>query len=101
MAKAYRRPKPSLPLDLPRDSPAFKRTVAGCQALGITPHRPKEPQIKVGCWNYYPDRQTLLKDGGKSVKATLATFLEKVSEAAERPGEADEFIINLGELSNT
>lgn len=101
MAKAYRRPKPSLPLDLPGDSPAHKRTVAGCEALGITPHRPDRPQIKVGCWNYYPDRQTLLKDGGKSEKATLATFLEKVSQAAAHPGEADEIFIQLGEFSNT
>jgi hypothetical protein len=96
MAKAYRRPKPSLPLDLPGDSDAHKRAISALQARGITPHRPKESQIKVGCWNYYPDRQTLLKDGGKSEKATLAAFLEKVSEAAERPGEPDEFIINLG-----
>lgn len=101
MAKAYRRPKPSLPLHLHGDSAAFRQAVAGCQARGIKPQRPSRSQIKVGCWNYYPDRQTLLKDGGKSEKATLAAFLQKVSQAAAHPGEADEIFIELGEFSNT
>jgi hypothetical protein len=86
MAKAYRRPKPSLPLDIPGDSPAFKQAVAALHARGITPHRPSRPQLKVGSDNYYPDRQTLLKDGGTAQRATLATFLETV-ESSQREAE--------------
>lgn len=81
MAKAYRRPKPSLPLEMPGDSDAFKRAVSAVRALGITPHRPSRPQLKVGPLNYYPDRETFLQDGGSSEKATLATFLERVATA--------------------
>lgn len=81
MAKAYRRPKPSMPLDMAGDSPAIIQAVAALRACGITPHRPSRQQLKVGCYNYYPDRQTLLKDGGTSVRATLAAFLAEVRHA--------------------
>lgn len=87
MAKAYRRPKSSLPLDIPGDSPAFRQAVAALQARDITPHRPSRQQLKVGPYNYYPDRQTLLKDGGTSEKATLAAFVAEVSGAHESSDE--------------
>ena len=101
MAKAYRRPKPSLPLSMPGDSPAVRQAIAALQARGITPHRPSRQQIKVGSYNYYPDRQTLLKDGGSSEKTTLANFLEKVSGAEESSVEPRELVITLREFSNT
>lgn len=101
MAKAYRRPKPSLPLDMPGDSPAFTQAIAALRARDITPHRPSRQQLKVGCYNYYPDRQTLLKDGETSERATLATFLEKVSGARESSTELGELVITLSGFSNT
>ena len=100
MAKAYRRPKPSLPLNLPGDSPAFRHAIAACQNRGITPDRPSRPQIKVGCWNYYPDRKTLLKDGGTSEKATLAEFLELASRAKESSVEPRGLVISFGKFSD-
>jgi hypothetical protein len=100
MAKAYRRPKPSLPLDLPGDSDAVRQAIAALQARRIRPHRPSRPQIKVGDYSYYPDRQTLLKDGGTSKRATLATFLEAVS-GAEASSDEPRSVINLREFSNT
>ncbi len=100
MAKAYRRPKPSLPLDLPGDSTAVKQAIAALQARDITPHRPSREQIKVGSYNYYPDRQTLLIDGGTSEKATLDTFLEVMSRADENSAEPRGLVISFGKFSD-
>lgn len=54
--------KQQLPLTNPNDSYAFRSAIAWCSKQGLPARRVSPYQLKVGPFNFYPDRGTFNRD---------------------------------------
>jgi hypothetical protein len=70
------------PQAFPTDSILFRRAMARLEASGMVYHRPTGYLLKVAHWNYYPDSQTLQRDGDKKIPEpqSLDRFIERLEQ---------------------
>src|SRR5690349_21839026 len=70
------------PQALPTDSVVFRKAMARLEASGMIYLRPTQFLLKVAHWNYYPDTQTLQRDGEKKMPTphTLDQFMDRLAQ---------------------
>lgn len=54
--------KPTMLLQQPGDTQKMGNAIAWCAAQGMTVRRVSQHQIKIGPWNFYPDKGTFNRD---------------------------------------
>lgn len=71
--------KPSGPLHQDGDSQAMTTAVNQLVELKVKLRRPSPYQLKVGCWNFWPDKETIQRDSQCSApERGLQAFIQKL-----------------------
>jgi hypothetical protein len=84
------------PLRQPMDSAKMQQAIDWLEEQGYPVSRPTEWQLKIGPFNFYPDKGTILRDGDRQPHSGRGlAALEKLlaRQPRERPTEVLELVI--------
>jgi hypothetical protein len=75
------------PLRRPSDSSKMQQAIEWLENQGYSFSRPTEWQLKIGLFNFYPDRGTILRDGDRHShpRRGLSALQELLERSRERP----------------